>query len=94
MNKRTLHLVSSVGLAASLLVGGSSAMATSDDASAERCKALVGRFNTTDVSHLTAEQLESARRQAMLGEKLCKSQPELGVKAVTLALNQIGVQLE
>jgi hypothetical protein len=94
MEKRTLHLVSTVGLAASLFVGAFNVLAASSNDSVEHCKALVGRFNSTDVSHVTAEQLEVARRQAVYGEKLCISRPELGVKAVTLALNQIGVQPE
>ena len=45
---------------------------------------------TADVSHMSAEKLESARRQANLGERLCKSEPSTGVKAIAIALRDIG----
>jgi hypothetical protein len=55
-----------------------------------RCEAQATRFKTADVSHLTPERIEAARRQAMLGERLCKSEPRIGLKAIDLALRDIG----
>ena len=62
-----------------------------DDALREHCQAMASRFKTIDVSHMAAEKLESARRQANHGERLCQSQPEIGVKALDLAFQDIGV---
>jgi hypothetical protein len=56
----------------------------------QRCEALATRFMTADVSHMSAEKLESARRQANLGQRLCKSEPNVGVKAIVIALRDIG----
>jgi hypothetical protein len=55
------------------------------------CEALASRFKTIDVSYMSADKLESARRQANHGERLCKSEPETGVKALDLAFRDIGV---
>ncbi len=65
--------------------------ALADDADLQqRCVAQATRFKAADVSHLTAERIEAARRQALLGERLCKSEPETGLKAIGLALRDIG----
>jgi hypothetical protein len=40
---------------------------------------------------MSADKLEAARRQANHGERLCKSEPETGVKALDLAFRDIGV---
>ncbi len=56
----------------------------------QRCEAMAVRFKSADVSHLTAERIEAARRQATHGERLCKSAPETGLKAIALALRDIG----
>jgi hypothetical protein len=63
----------------------------SDAALKERCEALASRFKTIDKSHMAADKLESARRQANHGEQLCKSEPEVGVKALDLAFRDIGI---
>ena len=63
----------------------------SDAALKERCQALASQFKTIDVSHMAADKLESARRQANHGERLCQSEPEIGVKALDLAFRDIGV---
>jgi len=76
------------------LVVGTTFMApafASDAALKEHCEALASRFKTVDVSHMAADKLESARRQANHGERLCKSEPEIGVKALDLAFRDIGV---
>jgi hypothetical protein len=56
----------------------------------QRCEALATRFKMADVSQLSPERLEAARRQAIHGERLCKSEPQTGVKAIGLALRDIG----
>ena len=56
----------------------------------QRCEALAVRFKTTDMRHMTPDKLETARRQAAYGERLCKSAPEIGVKALDLALKDAG----
>ena len=62
-----------------------------DAALKEHCEALASRFKTVDVSHMAADKLEAARRQANHGERLCKTEPEIGVKALDLAFRDIGV---
>jgi hypothetical protein len=57
----------------------------------EHCEALASLFKNADVSHMAADKLESARRQANHGERLCQSEPEIGVKALDLAFRDIGV---
>ena len=56
----------------------------------QRCEAMATRFKTADVSHMSPDKLESARRQANHGERLCHSEPTIGVKAIALALRDIG----
>jgi hypothetical protein len=63
----------------------------SDATMKAHCEALASRFKTIDVSYMSADKLESARRQANHGERLCKSEPETGVKALDLAFRDIGV---
>jgi hypothetical protein len=56
----------------------------------KHCEALVVQFRTTDMRHMSPDKLETARRQAAHGERLCKSAPEIGVKALDLALKDAG----
>ena len=56
----------------------------------KHCEALAARFKTTDTRHMSPDKLETARRQAAYGERLCKSAPEIGVKALDLALKDAG----
>ena len=56
----------------------------------QRCEAQAMRFKAADVSHVTPERIEAARRQATFGERLCKSEPQVGLKAIDLALRDIG----
>jgi len=89
---RLIHIRSVVlggTLAAVAMVAGpaNAAQATST----ERCQDMAARFKMTDVRHMSPDKLESARRQANHGEKLCKSEPEVGVKALDLAFKEIGV---
>jgi hypothetical protein len=67
-----------------------SAFAT-DIAVHKQCEALATRFKTTDMSHMSPDKLETARRQAAHGEHLCKSAPEIGVKALDLAFRDAGL---
>ena len=53
-------------------------------------KALATQFKTTDMRHMSPDKLEAARRQAAHGERLCKSAPEIGVKALDLAFKDAG----
>jgi hypothetical protein len=55
------------------------------------CEALAARFKTADMSHMSPDKLETARRQASHGEHLCKSAPETGVKALDLAFKDVGL---
>ena len=88
-----LKLIRPVLLMGTLAVGTTlAAPAIASDASLkEHCEALALRFKTIDTSHMAADKLESARRQANHGERLCKSEPEVGVKALDLAFRDIGV---
>jgi len=61
-----------------------------DMASQKHCEALAVQFKTTDMRHMSPDKLETARRQAAHGERLCKSAPEIGVKALNLALKDAG----
>lgn len=61
-----------------------------DMASQKHCEALAVQFKATDMRHLSPDKLETARRQAAHGERLCKSAPEIGVKALDLALKDAG----
>jgi hypothetical protein len=63
----------------------------SDASVKEHCEALASRFKNADVSHMSADKLESARRQANHGERLCQSEPKIGIKALDLAFRDIGV---
>ena len=88
-----LKLIRPVLLMGTLAVGTTlAAPAIASDASLkEHCEALASRFKTIDTSHMAADKLESARRQANHGEHLCKSEPEIGVKALDLAFRDIGL---
>jgi hypothetical protein len=57
----------------------------------EHCESLAMQFKTADVSHLSPDKLEATRRQAAHGERLCKSEPQTGVKALDLAFKDIGI---
>jgi hypothetical protein len=88
-----LKLIRPVLLMGTLAVGAAfvaPAFAT-DAAAKEQCELLASRFKTIDLSYMSADKLESARRQANHGERLCKSEPEVGVKALDLAFKDIGV---
>jgi hypothetical protein len=61
-----------------------------DVALQQHCEALAVRFKATDMRHMSPDKLETARRQAAHGERLCKSAPEIGVKALDLALKDAG----
>jgi hypothetical protein len=61
-----------------------------DAASQKHCEALAVQFKSTDMRHMSPDRLETARRQAAHGERLCKSAPEIGVKALDLALKDAG----
>jgi hypothetical protein len=61
-----------------------------DMASQKHCESLATRFKTTDMRHMSPDKLETVRRQAAYGERLCKSAPEIGVKALDLAFKDAG----
>jgi hypothetical protein len=61
-----------------------------DTSMQKHCEALAVRFKATDMRHMSPDKLETARRQAAHGERLCKSAPEIGVKALDLALKDAG----
>jgi hypothetical protein len=73
---------------ASLFVGPAFAV---ERATTEHCEELAARFKVADVSHMSPEKLESVRRQAAHGARLCKSAPETGVKALNVAFRDIGI---
>jgi hypothetical protein len=91
-----LKLIRSALLLGTLAAGTAVVMPVyaSDAALREHCEALASRFKTIDVSHMTADKLESARRQANHGERLCQSEPEIGVKALDLAFRDIGISIK
>jgi len=89
---RLIYMRSTVllgALAVSGILAGSAFAA--DLALQQHCEALATRFKTADTSHMSADKLETARRQAAHGERLCKSAPETGVKALDLAFKDAGL---
>ena len=86
-NMRSLVLLGA--LAATAMFSGS--VFAGDAVSQKQCEALAARFKTTDMSHMSPDKLETARRQAAYGERLCKSAPAIGVKALDLAFRDAGV---
>jgi hypothetical protein len=56
----------------------------------KHCESLATRFKTTDMRHMSPDKLETVRRQAAYGERMCKSAPEIGVKALDLAFKDAG----
>ena len=88
---RSKYLRSVVFLAALAGTGiCSGSVFAADMAVQKHCEALAVRFKTTDMRHMSPDKLETARRQAAHGEHLCKSEPEIGVKALDLALKDAG----
>jgi len=87
-----LIYVPSVVLLAALAGTGmcSGSVFAADMALQQHCEALAVRFKATDMRHMSPDKLEIARRQAAHGEHLCKSAPEIGVKALDLALKDVG----
>jgi len=57
----------------------------------EHCESLAVQFKMADVSHLSPDKLEATRRQAAHGARLCKTEPQTGVKALDLAFRDIGI---
>jgi hypothetical protein len=89
---RLIYMRSTVllgALAVSGILGGSAFAA--DSVLQVHCEALATRFKTADMSHMSPDKLEAARRQAAYGEHLCKSAPETGVKALDLAFKDVGL---
>jgi hypothetical protein len=86
---RMRSAVRAVAVTASAIVVGPTIAA--QKSMSEHCEDLASRFKTIDVSHMSPDKLESARRQAAHGARLCKSKPETGVKALDLAFRDIGV---
>ena len=85
-------------LGSAMLVGTLAATAifagptfASDKGLTEHCQSLAMQFKVADVSHLSLDKLEATRRQAAHGERLCKSEPQTGVKALDLAFKDIGI---
>jgi hypothetical protein len=81
-----------------MLVGAMAATAVfagptvaADKSLTEHCESLAMQFKTADVSHLSPDKLEATRRQAAHGERLCKTEPQTGVKALDLAFKDIGI---
>ena len=87
LNFRNIAILPGLLVASAAFAGPGTA---ADPDLVQRCEALATQFKTADVSQLSAERLEAARRQANHGERLCKSQPQTGVKAIGLALRDIG----
>ena len=88
-----LRLIRSALLTGTLTVGTTFAAPSFafDAALKERCEAMASRFKTIDVSYIAADKLEAARRQANHGERMCNTDPEVGVKALSLAFRDIGI---
>jgi hypothetical protein len=89
---RLIYMRSTVllgALAVSGILAGSAFAA--DRALQVHCEALATQFKTADMSHMSPDKLETARRQAAYGEHLCKSAPETGVKALALAFKDVGL---
>jgi len=89
MRSKYLRSVVLLGALAGTGLCSGSAFAA-DMALQTHCEDLAVRFKTTDMSHMSPDKLETARRQAAHGERLCKSAPEIGVKALDLALKDVG----
>ena len=88
-----LNCIRSVVMLGALVGTGvfSVSASAADVTSQKQCEALATRFKTADMSHMSPDKLETARRQAAHGEHLCKSAPEVGVKALDLAFKDAGL---
>jgi hypothetical protein len=95
MHLSSMRLTSGrLAFAAGVLAAGSLSIGpafAAERATTEHCEELAARFKVADVSHMSPDKLESARRQAIHGERLCKSEPETGVKALNVAFRDIGI---
>jgi hypothetical protein len=89
MRLKNMRSVVLLGALASTGIFSGSAFAA-DMVLQRHCEALATRFKTIDMSHMSPDKLEAARRQAAHGEHLCKSSPEIGVKALDLAFKDAG----
>jgi len=89
MRLKYVRSVVLLGILAGTGICSGSAFAA-DTAVQKHCEALAVRFKTTDMRHMSPDKLETARRQAAYGEHLCKSAPEVGVKALDLAFKDAG----
>ena len=88
---RLIYMPSVVMLGALTGIGIFSGSAFAADMTLQRhCEALATRFKATDMRHMSPDKLETARRQAAYGEQLCKSAPEIGVRALDLAFKDAG----
>ncbi|MFO1432978.1 MAG: hypothetical protein U1F76_23190 [Candidatus Competibacteraceae bacterium] len=82
----TLTAAAFLGISAS----GVPVLAADEATSTQHCEDLVKQFHAADVSHVSEKKLEHAKEQAAHGEKLCKTNPKAGIKALDLALKDIG----
>jgi hypothetical protein len=89
MRSKYVRSVTLLGVLAGIGMCSASAFAA-DMTLQKQCEALAVRFKTSDMRHMSPDKLEAARRQAAHGERLCKSAPEIGVKALDLALKDAG----
>ncbi len=83
----TLTAAAFLGASASVIP----ALAADNMTLTQHCEDLVQQFHAADVSHVSEKKLEHAKAQAAHGEKLCKTNPKAGVKALDLAFKDIGV---
>lgn len=83
----TLTAAAFLGASASVVP----ALAADNMTLTQHCENLVKEFQEADVSHVSEKKLEQAKAQASHGEKLCKTNPKAGIKALDLAFKDIGV---
>lgn len=56
----------------------------------QHCEDLAKEFNGLTPAHVNPTKMKQAKEQAGHGEKMCKSDPKNGIKALDLAFKDVG----
>lgn len=90
MATRSLVLTAALASLIALPLGATSASAAEVTLS-QHCEDLAKEFKELKPTHVSATKMNAAKEQAEHGEKMCKSDPKAGIKALDLAFKDIGV---
>jgi len=59
-------------------------------ATTEHCRDLMKQFDAASTSHVSADKLADAKKQAMHGDNMCASNPKEGIEELDAALRKVG----